>query len=154
VTGDVLKRFVTKFTVNPETGCWDWTAASRSDGYGAINTPGRTELAHRVSFTVFVGPIPEDLQIDHLCNNRGCVNPDHLEPVSQVENLGRGARRRTRCRQGHLFTLENTGYKATGYRFCRQCSRRQSREAQHRKQARDRAIALGGEIPAWAALRS
>ena len=70
-----------------EDECWEWRAFIRPNGYGQFN---KNEYAHRVSYEEFVGPIPEGLVIDHLCRNRSCINPEHLEPVTQHENLLRG----------------------------------------------------------------
>lgn len=129
-----LARFLPKFHVDDVTGCWNWTAASGPDGYGrfhldARRIPGRRPIvAHRVSYEHFVGPIPDGLQLDHLCRNRGCVNPAHLEPVTQRENLLRGIgfsavnATKTRCDNGHAFTPENT-YRWHGSRYCRACRR-------------------------------
>lgn len=69
--------------------CWLWTGAIQSGGYGEIRHLGRTRLAHRVSYEVHVGPIPIGLQLDHLCRNTRCVNPTHLEPVTQSVNVRR-----------------------------------------------------------------
>lgn len=74
-----------------ETGCWVWTGALSAKGYGQIRLPGgSTAYTHRESYVEFVGPIPAGLHIDHLCRNRSCFNPDHLEPVTPQENARRG----------------------------------------------------------------
>lgn len=84
----------------PELGpCWPWTGAVLPNGYGVVNAgghDGNTLLAHRAVYSLVRGPIPEGLDLDHLCRNRGCVNPDHLEPVTPSENLRRGAYDRAR----------------------------------------------------------
>jgi hypothetical protein len=116
--------------------CWEWTAA-KTNGYGVIQAgpPRRGNLlAHRVSYELCIGPIPEGLTIDHLCRNKGCVNPKHLEPVTMAENLRRGNgvaavnRRKTHCVHGHPFDAENTDWAKDGSRSCRACSQRAARE--------------------------
>lgn len=89
-----LARFMPKFYVDEETGCWVWTAAKAPSGHPGFCL-GRPEgkrwvQAHRVSYEHFVGPIPEGLELDHLCVNPPCVNPAHLEPVTHAENMRRG----------------------------------------------------------------
>lgn len=73
---------------DPETNCWPWLAATDALGYGHLATGGTQRHAHRMSYEAFVGPIPEDMTVDHLCFNRVCVNPDHLRLLTNVENAG------------------------------------------------------------------
>lgn len=94
----VQERFWAK--VNRTAQCWQWTASVDSSGYGQFDH----KIAHRVAWEWLRGPIPEGLQLDHLCRNRRCVNPDHLEPVTAAVNTQRAkavAPRRTHCRYGH-----------------------------------------------------
>lgn len=95
-------RFM-KHVVADESGCWLWQSVIGKDGYGKFATSGTTKpLAHRIAYELFVGPIPEGLQIDHLCRVRRCVNPEHLEPVTQLENVRRGIwAQATHCKYGH-----------------------------------------------------
>lgn len=143
--------------VRPEAnGCHRWTGAIGGVGYGTLTVDGRTEYAHRVAYTLFVGQIPEGMHIDHACHNRDesclgeerclhrrCVNPEHLEPVTVQRNIlrsplsvaGRNARK-THCKHGHAFTTENTIVKTTG-RECRAChNAAQSESAKRRRTAR------------------
>ena len=121
---DLMYRMMDKFTV--DNGCWEWTAAKTSEGYGAIGKGSREEgtvLAHRVMYEALVGPIPNGLVIDHLCRNRGCVNPTHMEPVTTRENILRGEgltaqqARRTHCPAGHSYASKNS----RGDRICLTC---------------------------------
>lgn len=82
-----------RWLINADTGCWEWQKAIREcNGYGICARNGKTDYAHRFSYETFVGPIPEGLELDHLCRNRKCVNPYHLEPVTHTVNMRRGAR--------------------------------------------------------------
>lgn len=81
-----------KWEVDPETGCWIWLRAKGKDGYGSIKRGKRSHRAHRWVYEQEVGPIPEGLELDHLCRNPSCVNPEHLEPVTKAENQWRGVR--------------------------------------------------------------
>ena len=108
--------------------CWTWTAAlRRPGGYGQFWAAGRMVGAHRFAFTLLVGPIPAGLELDHLCRNHACVNPEHLEPVTQAVNLLRGVgfcaanARRTECPQGHPLSGANLYVRPDGRRKCREC---------------------------------
>lgn len=119
--------------VNRATGCWDWARARSSNGYGAA-WDHRTQKqigAHRYIYELLVGEIPTDMTLDHLCGNRGCVRPAHLEPVSLGENVRRGvpALRTGRCKHGH----SEWGPRKTGGRFCRPCGRAASLAYQRRR---------------------
>ena len=110
-----------------ENGCWNWHSYDAREGYGRIMVNLRSFYAHRWMYERLIGPIPAGLQIDHLCRNRRCVNPDHLEPVTHQENARRGVAARplkTHCVHGHEFTPENTCYVPDrSQRYCRQCNR-------------------------------
>lgn len=82
-----VERLAGKYKVNDKTGCWEWVAAIGRDGYGAINFEGRVWKAHRLSYEVFRGPIPKDLHMCHKCDNKKCINPDHLFPGTRFDNM-------------------------------------------------------------------
>lgn len=119
--------------------CWLWTGCLEVSGYGkAARNPavGSTQKAHRIAYVLVVGPIPEGLELDHLCEQPSCVNPDHLEPVTGAENHRRKALRQTACANGHDYDFANTYVRANGYRQCRACHREQAAARRARKQER------------------
>lgn len=122
-------RFERQVDRSGPNGCWLWTGTTRR-GYGRIRDEPptyRALTASRVAYELYVGPIPEGMVIDHLCDNPTCVNPEHLEAVTQSVNLQRRVDRRTGvCRRGHPFDGER---REGGYvvRFCRTCRRDQER---------------------------
>lgn len=124
--------------------CWEWTASRNAKGYGCFRVADRRNAtAHRVAWEMLVGVIPEGMQLDHLCRNRSCVNPDHLEVVDGRTNTLRGnamsARwaRRTHCNYGHPFDEENTRVWGNDGRRCAQCQsdRAKARRARRREAA-------------------
>lgn len=134
-------RVALNVTISP-SGCWEWNLYKHpSEGYGYLTLRGRRLLAHRFSYETFVGAIPDGLHIDHLCRNRGCVNPAHLEPVTCLENVRRAPwhlaeinRTKTECVNGHAYTDENTGRTGKyGYRYCRTCARAHARRSHERR---------------------
>lgn len=116
------QRFDALYIPEPNSGCWLWLGRLDHNGYGQFSHGQRRSQAHRWSYERLVGPIPDGLQIDHLCRVRSCVNPVHLEPVTQRENIIRGIgtsavnARKTTCPKGHSFTAK-WGHS----RRCREC---------------------------------
>jgi len=112
--------------------CWIYTG-STSRGYGMLSIADRLRPVHRVSYEIFVGPIPDGLQLDHLCRQRACFNPAHLEPVTQAENIARGQSwsavsvRTGVCIRGHALTDDNVYLRRDGGRQCRECRRSRDR---------------------------
>lgn len=103
-------------------GCWGWNGGHISKGYTAIFHAGRQLYGHRVSYEIANGPVPEGLEVDHLCGNQGCTNPEHLEAVTHRENITRHfAAAVTHCVNGHEYTPENT-YRRKSGRLCRLCT--------------------------------
>lgn len=126
------QQFLSSVRVD-DNGCWIWTRSQVTNGYGAF-WDGGAITAHRWAYLHFIAPIPEGLQIDHLCRVRLCCNPQHLEPVTPAENVLRGDglsavnARKTECKRGHEFTEANTYIGAKGDRSCRACNALRARE--------------------------
>jgi hypothetical protein len=129
------ERFWSK--VEKTDSCWNWIGAKSKRGYGSFRIKDKTVLAHRWAYENLVGEIPEGLVIDHKCRNHSCVNPDHLEVVTQKENCQRGimgeeARKRnhakTHCKHGHELS-----YKSDGIRYCKECHKLRERKRRKEK---------------------
>jgi hypothetical protein len=114
-----------------ENGCWLWQQFITQNRYGLIRIDGSKRGAHRGVYQRLVGPIPEGHELDHLCRVRHCVNPEHLEPVTHLENVRRSPvimARRERCVAGHEFSENNTYVSPDGRHHCRECCRARSRK--------------------------
>jgi hypothetical protein len=123
------ERFWSKVDRNADNECWPWKASLRMNGYGQFMLAGHNVAAHRLAYEMVVGPIPEGLDLDHLCRNRTCCNPAHLEPVTRRENARRGIKGvlTTHCPQGHPYDEANTRITRNGWRSCRACGRERAR---------------------------
>ena len=126
------QRFNEKFETHIGVGCWLWTAYVDRHGYGRLRDGRRMISAHRLSYELARGAIPEGLELDHLCRTRHCVNPDHLEAVTHRENVRRGmtgevSRTRqtmkTHCLNNHEYAGDNLIVRPNGWRMCRECHR-------------------------------
>jgi len=127
-------RILSKVIPDRATGCLSWTAAKDSDGYAILQVSGIAARAHRVAYELVIGGLVSGLSLDHVCRNRGCINPFHLEQVTNKENILRGnglaARnaRKTHCKNGHALSGDNMRYNRAGSRICRTCAREYQRE--------------------------
>jgi hypothetical protein len=125
--GLLPERLQSKIRIDWKTGCWLWAASCDSSGYGKIRFEGNMCSSHRLFYELLIGRIPKNREIDHLCRVRHCVNPEHMEPVTDRENSLRGKRnqfyKKSHCIHGHEFTPENTYVwaKRPTQRGCRIC---------------------------------
>jgi len=151
---ELIGRFWERVSPEPNTGCWLWVGGATARDYGTLGMPGSRKrvYAHRLSYEIHVGPIPEGLVIDHLCRQHRCCNPEHLEAVTQRENLRRGVgfpgknARKTHCVNGHPLSGENLnkkkGRNGEYNRQCWTCQRAQNRKVSERRKRARRAKRL------------
>jgi len=132
---DINQRFWSKVKISDTNShnkipCWEWTACKNSDGYGKFQINRKLEYSHRLSYENKYGKIPQGLVINHLCRNRSCCNPEHLEQVTVKENNQKGLagfvnglkqRAKKQCPQGHPYSKENTYVNPKGDRICKIC---------------------------------
>ena len=129
------ERLLSRAIINPETGCWEWAGSRDKRGYGRINVSGTPQLAHRIAFEMWRGPLPPHREgnlireLDHLCEVHCCLNPAHLELVTHHVNMQRADmspaglvnRLKTNCPKGHPYDEKNTYISRRGSRSCRAC---------------------------------
>lgn len=130
----LIDRLWVKSIIDEATGCWLFLGSRTSEGYGRIRDGGRVRFAHRAAYEKLIGPVPEGLTLDHVrsrgCQYKNCWNPDHLEPVSSIENIRRGGSSiKTSCPQGHPYD----GHNKKGGRICLTCRRLQNNRSHHRR---------------------
>lgn len=147
------KRLLSKIKIDEKTSCWNWTATISRSGYGRIgykysNHPAFE--AYRLSYILFREKLDPDLEIDHICRNRKCVNPYHLEQVTKKENILRGVgvgaknKAKTHCPQGHEYTPDNIRIgPCNGGRYCRTCQKDRDRYRHVQKNAK---VLLNAEV--------
>ena len=134
-----IERFLSKISIT-KSGCWEWTGYLDKDGYGTFWSRNVTLGAHRFAFEYYYGAICPDLTINHLCRNRRCVNPEHLEQITNKENVLKGVgltainARKTHCMRGHEFTPENT-YSYSNQRICKICVSQYQKDYRQKKKS-------------------
>ena len=122
-----------------DNGCWLWLGATNAKGYGHIRSVENGPLisVHRVAYELANGAVPEGLEVDHLCFERACLNPDHLEAISHTDNVRRGRHNqnhgKAECINGHAFDDANTSIDSLGKRVCKTCARDRMRAHRARK---------------------
>lgn len=123
---ETKQRFWEK--VEKTDSCWNWLGG-KTAGYGRIKIKNKCVYAHRFSYSLLKGKLDPNLTIDHLCRNRACVNPDHLEQVTMKINVLRGIgasainAKKTHCKKGHEYTKENTYVYENNWRMCKTCTK-------------------------------
>ena len=153
LTPEVMAKFDARWTLGAGVdACWEWTAGTNEMGYGLMRAAGDRLLAHRISYTYWRGQIPDGLSLDHLCRNRRCVNPAHLEATTHRTNILRGVgftaqhARKDECIHGHPLSGDNLWIDSRGSRVCRECNRGRSRRHAQRRRAAAR-LRDGGSPP-------
>lgn len=151
VNQSISREYIKAHSVPIPDGCWIWMRYQDKDGYGWVGPGAPERAAHRLSYHLFIGPIPEGMTVDHLCFRSQCVNPAHLQLLTHEENAGRrppGNIKKplvkwviepsTHCRNNHEFTPENTAYHSKrGTRFCVACEKERRRVARLRAKVQE-----------------
>lgn len=134
LTTTLLSRFWSRVEKMPNGGCWLWRGTIDKGGYGLFRVGPLGRRAHRIAWELLRGPFPEGLVADHLCRNPPCVNPDHIEPVTNAENLRRGVgtnmvgARTNRCKHGHVLVIVACAGRPEGRRLCPTCRKEFARK--------------------------
>lgn len=148
-----VARFYEKIHIDKSSECWNWKGKPSSDGYGRMGIDYKVYLAHRVSYVLKYGEPPPHMVIDHVCRNRICINPDHLEVVSLEENIRRGVgpermressdakAQRTHCKNGHPFSGYNLSLNDR-QRLCKTCHRQWQKDFRARKKAKELGLTI------------
>lgn len=116
--------------------CWEWTRGRDGNGYGRARADGKMVYVHRQVWTELVGPIPAGLELDHLCRNPACCNPDHLEPVTHRENIRRGRTKKHDSEPCVKCASTEWGWNHRGSRYCKPCNRAKVKAAKAKKRTR------------------
>lgn len=137
---NIYERLLARSVLDPSTGCIVWEGTLGPKGYGELSFRGKTQRVHRVAYELFAGKIEDELVLDHLCRNHACLNTNHLEAVTNVENIRRGFgfmavhARKTHCPKGHLYDEKNTQIK-NGARRCKACISEENRRYREKQKA-------------------
>jgi hypothetical protein len=135
--GTLRERVFSRLIIDQDAGCVLWNGA-RVKGYGMVQHEGKPVYVHRLMYEWFTGPIPDGMELDHLCRVKHCAAPAHLEAVPHAENIRRGETGRhnavkTHCPQGHPYDEANAAINNRGSRYCRRCKRERDKESYERK---------------------
>lgn len=123
----LISEMMALVKIDQKSNCWKWKGFIEKNGYGKLSVKGKRQWAHIYFYNIFVGDVPDGLELDHVCRNHGCVNPAHLEPVTHKENMRRSPvavwvvrRAKTHCPHGHPYSGDNL-ITWGGFRYCRTC---------------------------------
>ena len=136
----IMRRFNQGYII-AKNGCWDWQGYVDKTGYAGFLVNHKRLLVHRFSYEIFNGHIPNGITVDHICKNRKCVNPWHLDLTTRFENVQRGANKiaqnagKLNCPQGHSYSGENLYVTKKGFRQCKTCQKIRYRKNQSKKES-------------------